>query len=188
LLTDTRYSGFLIGPGAGVSDETKGCALRMLATNKPVVIDADAITSFKAEPSLLFESIEGPCVLTPHEGEFDRIFAIQGDKLHRAREAAKQSGAIVILKGADTVIASPDGRAVINANAPPTLATAGSGDVLSGIILGLLSQGMEPFLASCAAVWMHGAAANLFGVGLIADDLPDLLPRVRSEFDTISLT
>ncbi len=188
LLTDTRYSGFLIGPGAGVSDETKSCALRMLATHKPVVIDADAITSFKAEPSLLFESIEGPCVLTPHEGEFDRIFAIKGDKLHRAREAAKQSGTIVILKGADSVIASPDGRAVINSNAPATLATASSGDVLSGMILGLLSQGMDPFLACCAAVWMHGAAAKLFGIGLIADDLPDLLPRVRSEFDATSLT
>jgi ADP-dependent NAD(P)H-hydrate dehydratase / NAD(P)H-hydrate epimerase len=188
LLTDTRLSGFLIGPGAGVSEETKSIVLQLLATNKPLVIDADAITSFKDQPSLLFKSIAGPCVLTPHEGEFERIFEFKGDKLQRARSAAKQSGAIVVLKGSDTIIASPDGRAVINSNAPPTLATAGSGDVLSGMILGLLSQGMEPFLASCAAVWMHGAAANLFGVGLIADDLPDLLPKVRNQFDTIFLT
>jgi ADP-dependent NAD(P)H-hydrate dehydratase / NAD(P)H-hydrate epimerase len=188
LLADTRFSGFLIGPGAGLSEESKTNTLQMLATKKPLVIDADAITSFKEQPSLLFQSIAGPCVLTPHEGEFDRIFAIKGDKLQRARAAAKQSGAIVILKGADTVIASPDGRAVINSNAPATLATAGSGDVLSGMILGLLSQGMDPFLACCAAVWMHGAAAKLFGIGLIADDLPDLLPKVRSEFDAISLT
>jgi ADP-dependent NAD(P)H-hydrate dehydratase / NAD(P)H-hydrate epimerase len=187
LLTDTRFSGFLIGPGAGVSKETKSIALQMLSTSKPLVIDADAITSFKDQPSLLFKSIAGPCVLTPHEGEFARIFEIKGDKLQRARKAAKQSGAIVVLKGSDTIIASPDGRAVINSNAPPSLATAGSGDVLSGMILGLLSQGMEPFLAGCAAVWMHGAAANLFGVGLIADDLPDLLPKVRSQFDAISL-
>jgi ADP-dependent NAD(P)H-hydrate dehydratase / NAD(P)H-hydrate epimerase len=188
LLADTRFSSFLIGPGAGVSDETKSTALHMLATNKPVVIDADAITSFKVQPSLLFNSIAGPCVLTPHEGEFERIFEIKGDKLQRARKAAKQSGAVIILKGSDTIIASPDGSAVINSNAPTSLATAGSGDVLSGMILGLLSQGMEPFLASCAAVWMHGAAANLFGIGLIADDLPDLLPRVRSSFEAISST
>ena len=188
LLADRRFSGFLVGPGAGVGEETKSIALQMLVTKKPLVIDADAITSFKDQPMLLFQSIAGPCVLTPHEGEFERIFAITGDKLKRARQAAKQSGAIVILKGSDTIIANPDGRAVINSNAPASLATAGSGDVLSGMILGLLSQGMEPFLASCAAVWMHGAAAKLFGIGLVADDLPGLLPRVRSSIEAISST
>jgi ADP-dependent NAD(P)H-hydrate dehydratase / NAD(P)H-hydrate epimerase len=180
LLSHSHFSSFLIGPGAGVGEETKIIALQLLATAKPTVIDADAISSFKGQPSLLFNAISGACVLTPHEGEFERIFAVEGDKLQRTRSAAKQSGAIVILKGSDTIIASPDGRAVINSNAPPTLATGGSGDVLSGMILGLLSQGMQPFAACCAAVWMHGAAAGLFGVGLIADDLPDMLPRVRS--------
>jgi ADP-dependent NAD(P)H-hydrate dehydratase / NAD(P)H-hydrate epimerase len=180
LVSDSRFTGFLIGPGAGVGKDTQARCLRMLATGKPTVIDADAITSFKEQLSLLFNAIRGPCILTPHEGEFSRIFACTGDKLQRARDAAKLSGAIVILKGSDTVIASPNGTAIINSNAPASLATAGSGDVLSGIILGLLGQGMDPLLACCAAVWMHSDAAESFGTGLIADDLPDLLPGVKA--------
>jgi NAD(P)H-hydrate epimerase len=178
LLSDRRISAFLIGPGAGASDETRARALAMLATGRPTVIDADAITVFQGDPSVLDHAIIGPCVLTPHDGEFHRIFDASGDKLTRTRMAARRCGAIIVLKGTDTVIAAPDGRAFINANAPATLATAGSGDVLSGILLGLLSQGMEAFLAAAAAVWLHGAAANEFGPGLIAEDLPDLLPRV----------
>ena len=178
LLTDKRYRALLIGPGAGVSAETKGRALAMLATGRPTVLDADALSVFKDDPALLFGAIKGACILTPHEGEFARLFDPAGDKLVRARAAARRSGAIILLKGSDTVIAAPDGQAIINANAPPTLATAGSGDVLAGIICGLLAQGMQPFLAAAAATWMHGAAAAAFGPGLIADDLPDLLPGV----------
>jgi NAD(P)H-hydrate epimerase len=181
LLTDSRLSGFLIGPGAGISAATKTRALAMLGTGRAVVLDADALSVFQDDPAQLDHAIHGPCVMTPHDGEFARLFAATGDKLERARTAAKRCGAVVVLKGADTVIAAPDGRAIVNANAPATLATAGSGDVLSGIILGLLTQGMDPFLAAAAAVWLHGAAAQSFGVGLIAEDLPDLLPPVLRE-------
>lgn len=181
LLADPRFSALMIGPGAGVGDATRAAALAMLATGRPTLIDADGLTAFANDPDTLFEAITGPCVLTPHEGEFRRLFADDGDKLARARDAARRSRAVIVLKGSDTVIAAPDGRAIINANAPPTLATAGAGDVLGGIIVGLLAQGMEPFLAAAAGVWMHGAAATAFGPGLIADDLPDLLPAVWRE-------
>ena len=150
----------------------------MLQTGKPVLIDADAISVFASRADELFQAIRGDCVITPHEGEFKRLFDDTGDKLTRARRAARRSGAIVVLKGADTVIAAPDGRAVINSNAPATLATAGSGDVLGGFILGLLAQNMDAFSAAAAAVWLHGAAASDFGAGLLAEDLPDLLPPV----------
>jgi hydroxyethylthiazole kinase-like uncharacterized protein yjeF len=178
LLDDRRISAFLIGPGAGLGKETSARALAMLATGRPTLLDADAITSFQNDPPALDRAIVGPCVMTPHEGEFRRLFDPTGDKLTRTRAAAQRSGASIVLKGSDTVIAAPDGQAIINANAPPTLATAGSGDVLSGIVLGLLAQGMEPFLAAAAAVWLHGAAAAAFGPGLLAEDLPDLLPGV----------
>jgi NAD(P)H-hydrate epimerase len=178
LLADKRFTAHLIGPGAGADDQTRQRALTMLASGSPTVIDADAISVFAGRQKELFGAVQGACVLTPHEGEFKRLFTLQGDKLTRARAAAKQSGCIIVLKGADTVIAAPDGRAVINSNAPPTLATAGSGDVLSGLILGLLGQGMEAFAATCAAVYVHGAAAQAFGPGLIAEDLPSLIPGV----------
>jgi len=178
MLADPRLSAFLIGPGAGTGENTRARLLTLLATGRPTVIDADAITAFKDNPPSLDKAITGPCVITPHEGEFSRLFDTKGDKLTRVRAAARRSGAIIVLKGSDTVIAAPDGRAIINSNAPPTLATAGSGDVLSGVILGLLAQGMEPFLAAATAVWLHGAAANEFGPKLMAEDLPDLLPGV----------
>lgn len=182
LLADKRYSGLLIGPGAGVGPDTRARALAMLQTGRATVLDADALSAFTDDPPSLFVAIRGSCVLTPHEGEFTRLFGTVvdplADKLTRARAAARASHAVVLLKGSDTVIAAPDGRAIVNANAPATLATAGSGDVLSGMVAGLLAQGMEPFLGAAAAVWLHGAAAARFGPGLLAEDLPDALPAV----------
>jgi ADP-dependent NAD(P)H-hydrate dehydratase / NAD(P)H-hydrate epimerase len=183
LLADTRYNALLIGPGAGVTDATRERVLAMLGTGRCVVLDADAMSVFAEHPDELTAAIRGPCILTPHEGEFRRLFKLSGDKLTRARGAARTSGAIVVLKGADTVIASPEGHAIINTNAPASLATAGSGDVLGGMILGLLAQQMPPFLAAAAGVWLHGAAARAFGPGLLAEDLPDLLPGVLANLE-----
>jgi ADP-dependent NAD(P)H-hydrate dehydratase / NAD(P)H-hydrate epimerase len=180
-LADHRRNAALIGPGAGAGDETRDKALAILTEGKRAVLDADALTSFSDHPEALFSKIHSPCVMTPHAGEFSRLFDTAGSKPERARRAARQSGAVILLKGADTVIASPDGRVAINANAPPELATAGSGDVLAGMVLGLLAQGMEPFAAAAAAVWVHGAAADRFGPGLIAEDLIDAVPPVLKQ-------
>lgn len=184
LLSDSRYTAFLIGPGAGVNDATRESALEILSTRRPVLLDADAISVFASQAAALARAIRGPCVMTPHDGEFARLFDAGGDKLARARAAARQSGAVIVLKGADTVVAAPDGRAIVNTNAPASLATAGSGDVLGGLILGLLAQGMDAFLAAAAGVWVHGAAAAAFGPGLLAEDLPDLVPVVLRQLET----
>jgi NAD(P)H-hydrate epimerase len=178
LLADPRKNAVLIGPGAGVNGETRERVLAALGAGKACVLDADALTVFADDPDTLFHAAPPTWLLTPHEGEFQRLFPGAGDKLARAREAARTSGAVILLKGADTVIAAPDGRAAINDGAPPELATAGSGDVLAGFALGLMAQGMDAFEAAAAAVWLHGAAAAAFGPGLIAEDLPDALPGV----------
>lgn len=178
LLADPRKNALLLGPGNGAGPDTRRRVLDALAAGKACVLDADALTSFADGPGDLFAAIRGDGLLTPHDGEYVRLFAHKGDRLTRARAAAAESGAVVLLKGADTVIAAPDGRAAINANAPPSLATAGSGDVLAGIATGLLAQGLDAFAAGCAATWLHGAAAQLIGGGLIAEDLPDALPLV----------
>jgi NAD(P)H-hydrate epimerase len=188
LLADKRRNVIAIGPGAGVGGSTRQFVLTALATRRAAVLDADALTSFAEAPQDLFEAIVGPCVLTPHAGEFMRLFHFEGDKLQRTRSAARQSNAVVVLKGPDTVIASPDGRAIINSNAPAQLATGGSGDVLTGFVAALLAQGMPPFEAAAAAVWLHGAAATEYGLGLVADDLPNALPRVLQKLKLMSST
>jgi len=191
ILSDERKNAVLIGPAAGVSLSTRLLVQVVLEFDAAVVLDADALTSFTldqdddAEPvmshlfTLIRENAARPVVITPHEGEFKRLFPdLTGSKLDRARAAAVRSGAIVVLKGADTVVASPTGRACINTNAPPWLATAGSGDVLAGFVAGLLAQKMPAFEASCAAVWLHGEVAGHFGPGLIAEDLTERLPEI----------
>ena len=182
LLSDRRLNAAALGPGLGVSKETRELVAAVLKSGAAAVLDADAITAFQDEPQALFGLLDDTCVLTPHGGEFERLFPglldQSASKLEAARIAAARALCVVVLKGADTVIAAPSGRAAINANAPPSLATAGAGDVLAGLIAGLLAQGMPAFDAACAGAWLHGESARLFGPGLIAEDLPEMLPAV----------
>ena len=183
-LADRRVTAFLVGSGLPPDAETRSMVLAALASGKPGVIDGGGLSAFAGDIQYLKNSSLDSVVLTPHEGEFERLFPdLKGSKLDRARAAAKESGAIVVLKGADTIIAAPGGQAIVNANAPVTLATAGSGDVLAGVVLGLLAQDMPAFNAAAAAVWLHGAAAQAFGPGLIAEDLPDTLPAVLRQLE-----
>ena len=198
LLTDNRLNACVIGPGAGVGARTCDLVLTALSVQRHLVLDADALTSFADAPERLFEAIKSSpnpqVVLTPHEGEFPRLFSDISNKhpfrskLERVRSAAERSGAVVLLKGPDTVVASPDGRAAIAANAPPWLATAGAGDVLAGMIAGLLAQNVPAFEAACIGVWMHGEAAHEAGPGLIAEDLSETLPAVfRRLYDVFEI-
>ncbi len=181
IISDRKISAILIGPGFGVSDLTRSRVLEVLQCGVAVVLDADALTSFSHDPQKLFGSINGPCIITPHEGEFSRLFDLDGPKSERAKQAAHISHSTVVLKGSSTVIASTEGSLIVNANAPASLATAGTGDVLAGMIVSLVAQGMASFDAAVAATWIHAEAARKFGIGLIAQDLPDLLPTVLRE-------
>jgi NAD(P)H-hydrate epimerase len=164
-----------IGPGRGLGPQTRHEVLALLAAGRPMVLDADALSAFARDPGELLAALHADTVLTPHDGEFARLFALQGDRLTRARAAAAAAGCIVLLKGADSVVAAPDGRAAILDHAPPALATAGTGDVLAGTIAALLAQRMPAFEAAAAAAWLHGEAAHRAGARLIASDLPGQL-------------
>lgn len=191
ILEDGRLNVFVLGPGFGIGETARDYATRVLDADRRLILDADGITSFKDYPDELFKRARAAdgsprLVMTPHEGEFERLFPDLGaadgvSKIDRAKEAARRSGAVVVLKGSDTVIAEPGGRAAVNACASPWLATAGTGDVLAGLIASQLANGLPTFEAAAAGVWIHGRAAQLHGPGLIAEDLPGLVPRVLAE-------
>jgi NAD(P)H-hydrate epimerase len=198
VLADARHRAVLIGPGAAGGSNlavVKALSLVALRSGRAVVLDADAISAWQGDLLGLRSAIEAhpnrSVVITPHEGEFQRLWGGDGspsgvDRLTRARDAAGACGAVVVLKGADTIVAAPDGRASINQHASAALATAGSGDVLAGLVLGLLAQAVPAWEAASAAVWMHGDAALAFGPGLIADDLPELMPGVLQRLGRVA--
>lgn len=175
----------VIGPAAGVNEATLSNVLALARTGAALVVDADALSVFRDEPEELFSALDRDDVLTPHPGEFERVFPgllkSAPERISAVRAAAKRAQAVVLLKGPDTVIAAPDGRAAVNLNGSPWLATAGSGDVLAGLVGGLIAQGMESFEGACAAVWIHAACADAFGPGLISEDLPGLVPSLLKQ-------
>lgn len=197
LLTDRRKNALCLGPGMGVSDQTRKLVLSALRSERPIVLDADALTSFASDTSVLFAQTHARCVLTPHEGEFRRLFPDLAAKVSQpfsacskidiVREAALRANCHILLKGAVTIVASPSGHVelavALAERAAPWLATAGSGDVLAGFITGLMARGFTPFEAARAATWLHVECARAFGPGLIAEDLPDMLPRVLSQWE-----
>jgi hydroxyethylthiazole kinase-like uncharacterized protein yjeF len=191
MLADPRFTALALGPGLGTGAAAGALVEAALTAGQALVLDADALTLFARDPEGAFARLRArdmPAVLTPHEGEFARLFPElgAGPKPARAGAAAARSGAVVVLKGSDTVIAAPDGRHAINANAPPWLATAGSGDVLTGIVAGLLAQGTPAWEAAAAAVWLHGEAGTAAGPGLIAEDLAPALRPVLARLHAAS--
>jgi len=185
ILQDMRFNALVLGPALGVHSGTRAMVAVAAQARRSLVLDADALTSFEGLASEMRQAFRhAPTVLTPHEGEFKRLFKDHPDildpesKIERAHRAAAYTGAVVVLKGADTVVAAPDGRAAINENGTPYLGTAGSGDTLCGIIAGLMAQGLPAFEAACAGVWIHAEAGAGFGPGLIAEDLAELIPGV----------
>jgi len=178
MIDDRRVTAALLGPGQGVHGKTREMVCHALETATPTVLDADALTVFQDDPSVLFERLHEQRILTPHEGEFSRLFKRTDDRLHDVRLAARQADCIVLLKGADTVIANPQGAVLINANGSPFLATAGSGDVLAGFVAGLLAQGAAAFDAAAMGVWLHAEIGRRLGPGLVAEDLTEKAPRV----------
>lgn len=181
-----KHKAIILGPGAGANDDTRACVLAALDTGKPTVLDADALMAFEEYPQTLFDRVRADVIMTPHSGELNRLFGglninLQKPKWLLGREVAAKSGMVTVLKGYDTVIASPDGRVAINSNGTPVLATAGSGDILAGIIGSLCAQGMPAFEAACAGVSLHAEAGRRFGLGLIAEDLPEILPNILKE-------
>lgn len=191
LTNDPRQNAVLIGPGAGLSQETCENVAAVLSSEATVIIDAEGLTAFEQNPQDLFGLIQGrsaPTIITPHKGEFDRIFPELGNaesKLVQAKRAAEISGSVVIFKGPITIISAPDGLSAVMGDAPPWLATAGTGDILAGMITGLCAQGMSPFDAAAAAVWMHAELARTFGPGMISEDMPDLLPPLLQRLNKI---
>jgi NAD(P)H-hydrate epimerase len=186
VLDDGRATALVIGPGNGVGDDTRDRVIAASAREAAMVLDADALTSFADDPEHLFGHLRSDDVLTPHEGEFARLFPDLADddslsKIDRAQRAAERAGCVILLKGADTLIAAPDGRVRVNVHASPALATAGTGDVLAGLVGGLLAQGQSGFEAASIAAWLHGEAGLRLGPGLIAEDLPARLPDIISD-------
>jgi len=178
LLSDRRLNAVLLGPGSGADDRLAGAIAAALDAEAGLVLDADCFRILADRANGLVKRLNGRVVMTPHEGEFTRVFGPPQPRLPAALRAARETGATVVLKGSDTIIAGPDGKAVINTGAPPDLATAGSGDVLAGLIVGLLANRLPPLLAAAIGCWIHGNAASLFGPGLLAGDLPDMVPKV----------
>ncbi len=177
---DNRVRALAIGPGIGVSDNLVQSVATLLLRKIPIVLDADALTAFEAKPEMLFAMLHADAVLTPHEGEFARLFPdiSLADRKQAAKEGAKRAGTTLLLKGPFTVVAAPDGRIANNTHNAPWLATAGSGDVLTGVICGLLAQGNAPFEAACIGAWLHGDIGVRGGPGLTADRMLDFIPLV----------
>jgi NAD(P)H-hydrate epimerase len=179
-LADARRNTVIIGPG--LEGDVRGDVLAVLAARRATVLDAGALTAFAGRNGELFAVLHPNCVLTPHEGEFERLFGpLPGDRVEKARTAAVMAGCVVLLKGAETVIAAPGREPVVNGHATAYLATAGAGDVLAGIIGGLMAQGMVAFDAACAGAWIHGEAGLRFGPGLVATDLVAGIPAVLKD-------